>query len=99
MNPSITCANTFSAGSLRSILRYRATHAPFTRISDIMKVSGIKEGKFAGIRDHITVGSATLLRFYVLHVAVLPAIILGLIAIHLWRWRKDAMLDQGGDDA
>jgi quinol-cytochrome oxidoreductase complex cytochrome b subunit len=46
-----------------------------------------------------TVGSATLLRFYVLHVAVLPAIIIGLIAIHLWRWRKDAMLDQGGDDA
>ena len=46
-----------------------------------------------------TVGSATLLRFYVLHVAVLPAIIGGLIAIHLWRWRKDAMLDQGGDDA
>ena len=45
-----------------------------------------------------TVGSATLLRFYVLHVAVLPAILIGLIAIHLWRWRKDAMLDQGGDD-
>jgi quinol-cytochrome oxidoreductase complex cytochrome b subunit len=40
-----------------------------------------------------TVGSATLLRFYVLHVAVLPAAMVVVIAIHLWRWRKDAMLD------
>ncbi|MDH3607316.1 MAG: cytochrome b N-terminal domain-containing protein, partial [Acidimicrobiia bacterium] len=39
-----------------------------------------------------TVGSATLLRFYVLHVAVLPAALVGLVAIHLWRWRKDSML-------
>ncbi len=45
------------------------------------------------------VGSATLLRFYVLHVAVLPVLMVLLIVIHLWRWRKDAMLDQGGDDA
>jgi len=40
------------------------------------------------------VGSATLLRFYVLHVAVLPVVILGVLMIHLWRWRKDAMLDR-----
>jgi quinol-cytochrome oxidoreductase complex cytochrome b subunit len=39
-----------------------------------------------------TVGSATLLRFYVLHVAVLPAVLIGLVALHLWRWRKDSML-------
>jgi len=44
------------------------------------------------------VGAATLLRFYVLHVAVLPSILVIGIAVHLWRWRKDAMLDQGGDD-
>ena len=44
------------------------------------------------------VGSATLLRFYVLHVAVLPTIMVTLVAIHLWRWRKDSMLDTGGRD-
>lgn len=40
------------------------------------------------------VGEATLLRFYVLHVAVLPLLIVFALTIHLWRWRKDAMLDQ-----
>jgi len=39
------------------------------------------------------VGAATLLRFYVLHVAVLPTVLVGLLVIHLWRWRKDSMLD------
>jgi quinol-cytochrome oxidoreductase complex cytochrome b subunit len=41
------------------------------------------------------VGAATLIRFYVLHVALLPLITVSLLMIHLWRWRKDAMLDQG----
>lgn len=41
-----------------------------------------------------SVGSATLLRFYVLHVAVLPLAMVVLLMVHLWRWRKDAMLDQ-----
>lgn len=44
------------------------------------------------------VSSATLLRFYVFHVAVLPAIAIMLIAIHLWRWRKDSMLDTSERD-
>ena len=39
------------------------------------------------------VGSETLLRFYVLHVAVLPTLIVLTFFIHIWRWRKDAMLD------
>lgn len=39
------------------------------------------------------VGSSTLLRFYVLHVAVLPVAILILMMFHMWRWRKDSMLD------
>jgi quinol---cytochrome c reductase cytochrome b subunit, bacillus type len=41
------------------------------------------------------VGAATLLRFYVLHVAVLPFGVVLMLAIHLWRWRKDSMLDLG----
>jgi menaquinol-cytochrome c reductase cytochrome b subunit len=42
------------------------------------------------------VGASTLLRFYVLHVAVLPSLIVLVLMIHLWRWRKDSMLDQEG---
>ncbi len=41
------------------------------------------------------IGSATLLRFYVLHVVVLPTAMAVLLAVHLWRWRKDSMLDPG----
>jgi quinol-cytochrome oxidoreductase complex cytochrome b subunit len=44
------------------------------------------------------VGSETLLRFYVLHVAVLPSLIIVILMIHLWRWRKDATLDLGEED-
>jgi quinol-cytochrome oxidoreductase complex cytochrome b subunit len=47
------------------------------------------------------VGAATLLRFYVLHVAVLPTLIVIAFMVHIWRWRKDAMLDiareEGGE--
>jgi len=44
------------------------------------------------------VGSSTLLRFYVLHVAVLPSILVVVLMIHLWRWRKDSMLDMAEED-
>jgi quinol-cytochrome oxidoreductase complex cytochrome b subunit len=40
------------------------------------------------------VGQEALLRFYVLHVAVLPAILTLLIAIHFWRIRKDGGLSR-----
>lgn len=39
-----------------------------------------------------TVGSEAVLRFYVLHVAVLPATLVTFIAIHFWRIRKDGGL-------
>lgn len=41
-----------------------------------------------------TVGQEALLRFYVLHVAVLPAVMVLLIAIHFWRIRKDGGLSR-----
>lgn len=45
-----------------------------------------------------TVSSSTLLRFYVLHVAVLPAALVVVLAVHLWRWRKDSMLESAEED-
>ncbi len=40
-----------------------------------------------------SVGSTTLLRFYVLHVAVIPVVLTFMLMLHLWRWRKDSMLE------
>jgi len=45
------------------------------------------------------VGEATLLRFYVLHVAVLPSLIVIVFMFHIWRWRKDTMLDVTREEA
>jgi quinol-cytochrome oxidoreductase complex cytochrome b subunit len=42
------------------------------------------------------VSSATLLRFYVLHVALLPTFAVIVVAVHLWRWRKDGTIDAEG---
>ena len=35
------------------------------------------------------VGASTLLRFYALHVAVLPGLVILVLAVHIWRVRKD----------
>jgi quinol-cytochrome oxidoreductase complex cytochrome b subunit len=35
------------------------------------------------------VGNATLLRFYVLHIYFLPALIFIVLGVHIWRVRKD----------
>lgn len=40
------------------------------------------------------VGGSTLLRFYVLHCVALPLAIVGLMAVHFWRVRKDGGLGQ-----
>lgn len=47
--------------------------------------------KFVLLGGH-TIGQAALIRFYVLHVMVLPGIAVFLIAIHMWRVRKDGGL-------
>ncbi len=39
----------------RSIIAYREEKGPFSRIEDIMKVTGIKEAAFAKIKDYISV--------------------------------------------
>jgi len=44
-----------------------------------------------------TVGQGALLRFYVLHVALLPALACILIAVHIWRVRKDGGLSRPDD--
>ncbi|MBI4670325.1 MAG: cytochrome b N-terminal domain-containing protein [Chloroflexi bacterium] len=38
------------------------------------------------------VGQAALLRFYVLHIMVLPPVLLAIVSVHLWRVRKDGGL-------
>jgi len=44
-----------------------------------------------------SVGQEALLRFYVLHVAVLPSVLILAIAIHFWRIRKDGGLSRPED--
>jgi quinol-cytochrome oxidoreductase complex cytochrome b subunit len=52
-----------------------------------------KEMKFLLLGD-ANVGQEALLRFYVLHVAVLPVAMTFLMAIHFWRIRKDGGLSR-----
>lgn len=54
--------------------------------------------RFLLLGDRV-VGQEALIRFYVLHVAVLPAAITLLVAVHFWRIRKDGGLSRPeGDD-
>lgn len=52
----------------------------------------------AGVRELLLgghqVGASALLRFYVLHVAVLPALVTLLTMVHFWRVRKDGGLSR-----
>lgn len=61
-----------------------------TRIAGAMPLVG--EDVRLWLLGGSSVGQATLLRFYALHVAVLPALLAGFAAFHLWRIRKDGGL-------
>lgn len=52
-----------------------------------------KEMQFLLLGDTV-VGQEALLRFYVLHIAVLPAVMMLLVMIHFWRIRKDGGLSR-----
>src|SRR5450755_2298610 len=52
-----------------------------------------KQMQFVLLGD-TTVGQEPLLRFYVLHVALLPVVLVLLVAIHFWRIRKDGGLSR-----
>jgi quinol-cytochrome oxidoreductase complex cytochrome b subunit len=52
-----------------------------------------KEIQFLLLGDYV-VGQEALLRFYVLHVVVLPVIMTVIIAVHFWRIRKDGGLSR-----
>ncbi len=54
--------------------------------------------RFLLLGDQV-VGQEALIRFYVLHVAVIPTLMVLLIAVHFWRIRKDGGLSRPeGDD-
>jgi quinol-cytochrome oxidoreductase complex cytochrome b subunit len=63
-----------------------------TSIAGYAPVVG-QEVKFLLLGD-ASVGQEALLRFYVLHVAVLPIVMVLLIVIHFWRIRKDGGLSR-----
>jgi len=63
-----------------------------TSIAGYAPIAG-QQIKFVLLGD-TTVGQEALLRFYVLHVAVLPAVLVLLMAIHFWRIRKDGGLSR-----
>lgn len=52
-----------------------------------------KEMQFLLLGD-TAVGQEALLRFYVLHIAVLPAVMMLLVMVHFWRIRKDGGLSR-----
>ena len=63
-----------------------------TSIAGYAPLAG-EQMRFLMLGDRI-VGQEALIRFYVLHVAVLPAILTLLIGVHFWRIRKDGGLSR-----
>jgi len=65
-----------------------------TAIAGYAPVLG-QEIRFVLLGDH-AVGGEALLRFYVLHCVVLPAVLTTLVGVHFWRIRKDGGLARPG---
>jgi cytochrome b-561 len=61
-----------------------------TSIAAVVPVFGEKTKEF--LLGGTMIGQNTLIRFYVLHVFLLPAVLLGLAIWHMWRIRKDGGL-------
>jgi quinol-cytochrome oxidoreductase complex cytochrome b subunit len=68
-----------------------------TNIAGYAPVVGQKL-RFLMLGGHV-VGQSALIRFYVLHVMVLPGVALLFVAIHLWRVRKDGGLARPDEPA
>lgn len=66
-----------------------------TNIAGYAPVIG-KKLQFLFLGGHV-VGESALIRFYVLHVLVLPGVAALLIAVHVWRVRKDGGLATPGE--
>ncbi len=61
-----------------------------TNIAGSVPVIGMKMREY--MLGGTIIGQNTLIRFYVLHVVLLPAVLLGLAIWHMWRIRKDGGL-------
>ncbi|MBQ6377071.1 MAG: helix-hairpin-helix domain-containing protein [Lachnospiraceae bacterium] len=55
--PQLMSLNGIGEAKAAAIIEYRETNGSFSSAEEIMKVSGIGEGLYAKIKDHITVGS------------------------------------------
>ena len=58
-------------------------------ITEWMDIGGLQREILLGSD---TVGEEALIRFYLLHVMILPLVLAGLMAVHFWRIRKDGGL-------
>jgi quinol-cytochrome oxidoreductase complex cytochrome b subunit len=65
-------------------------------VTEVMDVGGLVKGMLLGGE---TVGQDALNRFYLLHVVLLPLLTAVLVAVHIWRIRKDGGLSRPDDDA
>ena len=64
---------------------------PFSSLIQVGEVPLVHAGDDArfGLLAGTTVGPAALLRFYVLHCVLIPAVMTVFLAVHFWRIRKD----------